>query len=146
MPDSNAEQPTLSPSDWVANHIRVYLESGGEEGHIWNGVPTLLLTVTGRKTGTKRMTALIYGRDGDDYIIVASRGGDPNHPEWYLNLVANPEVEVQVGPEKFTAVARTLDDDDRARVWPAMTAIWPAYDEYQAKTERKIPLVALSRR
>ncbi|MFN8075747.1 MAG: nitroreductase family deazaflavin-dependent oxidoreductase [Kineosporiaceae bacterium] len=140
------DQPTLSPSDWVANHTKVYLESGGEQGHEWNGVPTLLLTVTGRKTGTKRITALIYGRDGDDYVIVASRGGAPDHPQWYLNLEANPDVELQVGPESFAAVARTADPDERARLWPTMTAIWPAYDEYQAKTEREIPIVVLTRR
>lgn len=139
------DQPTLSPSEWVADHTRVYLETGGEKGHHWNGVPTLLLTVTGRKTGQKRMTALIYGRDGEDYVIVASKGGAPDHPQWFLNLQANPDVELQVGPETFAATARVADDEERARLWPELAKIWPDYDNYQAKTDRQIPLVILTR-
>ena len=91
-------EPTIidSPSDWVADHIRLYVETNGAEGHIWRGVPTLLLTVTGRKSGALRRTALIYGRIGDDYVIVASKGGHPTNPLWYENLVANKEVTLQV--------------------------------------------------
>jgi deazaflavin-dependent oxidoreductase (nitroreductase family) len=134
-----------SPTGWVKQHIDEYVATGGEEGHLWNGVPTLLLTTTGRRSGQRRRTALIYGRDGDDYVVVASQGGAPAHPAWYLNLDANPEVEVQVGEEVFAATARTVDDADRARLWPRMRDLWPAYDEYQDKTERQIPVVVLHR-
>jgi len=134
-----------SPTGWVKEHIDTYVATGGEEGHFWNGVPTLLLTTTGRRSGERRRTALIYGRDGEDYVIVASQGGAPTNPAWYLNLEANPEVEVQVGDEVFPARAQTVDDADRARLWPEMAKIWPDYDSYQARTERKIPVVRLSR-
>lgn len=135
-----------SPSEWVAEHIRDYVSSNGEKGHIWRGVPTLLLTTTGRKSGDLRRCALIYGVDGDDHIIVASRGGDANHPLWYLNLVSDANVTLQVGADVFPAVATSLDGGpEYERLWKVMTAIWPAYDEYQAKTDRKIPIVRLTR-
>ena len=114
-----------SPSDWVADHIRQYVETNGEEGHIWRGVPTLLLTVTGRKSGALRRTALIYGRIGDDYVIVASKGGHPVNPLWYENLVANKEVTLQVGAEVFQAHAQTMAEDaDRESAWNTMVGIW----------------------
>lgn len=134
-----------SPSDWVNEHIRKYVETDGAEGHIWEGVPTLLLTTKGRKSGELRRTALIYGEQNGAYIIVASQGGKPTHPAWYLNLEAEPLVHVQVAADKFDARARTADDDERALLWPLMTAIWPAYDEYQSKTDRQIPVVVLER-
>jgi deazaflavin-dependent oxidoreductase (nitroreductase family) len=133
-----------SPRDWVAEHIQRYVETDGRSGHLWKGVTTLLLTTRGRKTGKLRRTALIYGRDGDDYIIVASRGGHSHHPAWYLNLNENPSVDVQVGAEKFSAVARIASGEEKKRLWELMTSIWPAYDDYQAKTEREIPVVVLS--
>lgn len=143
---TTGEQVVDSPEGWVADHIRRYIETGGAEGHEWQpGVYTLLLTTRGRRSGKLRRTALIYGRDGDRYAVVASQGGDPRHPAWYLNLLDSPEVEVQVGAEKFTARARTADAGEKARLWPLMTAIWPAYDEYQAKTDRDIPVVVLER-
>ena len=130
---------------WIAEHVKVYVESGGKEGHIWQpGVPTLLLTSRGNKTGTARRTALIYGRDGDDYVVMASYAGAPTHPDWYLNLVADPEVVIQMGEEIAAGTARTVADKDRDRVWKIMTAIWHDYDEYATKTSRKIPLVAIS--
>lgn len=132
-----------SPSPWVADHIREYTESGGEQGHEWRGVPTLLLTVRGRKSGVWRRTALIYGRDGDNYVIVASKGGDPKHPLWYLNLLDSPEVGVQVGPDKLTARARVAEGDERARLWERMAQIWPDYNAYQTRTDRQIPIVVL---
>ncbi|NDF88162.1 MAG: nitroreductase family deazaflavin-dependent oxidoreductase, partial [Actinobacteria bacterium] len=98
-----------SPVGWVQDHIRSYVESNGKEGHIWRGVPTLLLTTTGRKSGELRRTALIYGRDGDDYVIVASKGGAPKNPLWYENLVALPKVTIQVATEVFDCVASTYD-------------------------------------
>jgi deazaflavin-dependent oxidoreductase (nitroreductase family) len=140
------EQVTDSPTDWVADHTRRYVESGGKDGHEWRGVPTLLLTTIGRKSGTKRRTALIYGRDSDRYVVVASKGGDPAHPQWYLNLEANPDVEVQVMDDVVAMRAETVTGDDRTRLWALMRAIWPAYDEYQTKTDREIPVVVLTPR
>jgi deazaflavin-dependent oxidoreductase (nitroreductase family) len=132
-----------SPTGWVADHIKHYVETDGEQGHLWRGVPTLLLTTEGRKSGQLRRTALIYGKHGSSYLLVASQGGADTHPAWYLNLTANPEVELQVGAEKFTARARTATEQEKPELWAAMTAIWPAYDEYQTKTERPIPVVVL---
>lgn len=134
-----------SPTDWVAQHIQRYVETDGREGQLWRGVNTLLLTTCGRKSGKRRRTALIYGEDGGCLVLVASRGGHKNHPSWYLNLVENPEVEVQVGADKFSARAHTASPEEKARLWPLMTSIWPAYDDYQARTEREIPVVVLER-
>lgn len=134
-----------SPTGWVAQHIRSYVDTDGRSGHLWRGVPTLLLTTQGRKSGKWRRTALIYGQDGEDYIVVASRGGHAQHPSWYLNLRANPEVQVQVEADQFTARARTASAEEKARLWPLMVSIWPAYDDYQEKTAREIPVVILSR-
>jgi deazaflavin-dependent oxidoreductase (nitroreductase family) len=121
------------------------VKSGGEDGHIWKGVPTLLLTTVGRKTGLGRRTALIYGTDGDDYIIVASKGGHPSHPLWFENLVVEPIVDVQVGSDVFSARASVVVDESRyQRLWPHMVSIWPGFDEYKEKTARVIPLVALT--
>ncbi len=130
-----------SPQGWVRSHIREYVESDGKKGHLWRGLPTLLLTTRGRKSGKLRRTALIYGRDGKNYLLVASNGGAPNHPLWYLNLVENPEVELQVGADKFSARARTATGAEKARLWPLMSNIFPLYDKYQAKAGRDIPLV-----
>jgi deazaflavin-dependent oxidoreductase (nitroreductase family) len=127
-------------------HVRRYQETDGDVGYIWNGAPTLLLTTTGRRTGEPTTTPLIFGRDGDDYVIVASQGGAPQHPGWYRNLVKTPDVEVQVKAERFGARARTTDDDERERLWRAMNEIWPQYDSYARRTDREIPVVVLSRR
>ena len=132
-----------SPVGWVAQHIRGYVDSDGTTGHHWRGVNTLLLTTRGRKSGKLTRTALIYGRDGDRYIVVASKGGAEKHPEWYLNLVVDPEVEVQVGGEKFTAQARTASAEEKPALWQMMTSVWPDYDRYQERTEREIPVVIL---
>jgi deazaflavin-dependent oxidoreductase (nitroreductase family) len=132
-----------SPEGWVSDHIQRYVETGGEEGHDWNGVPTLLLTTKGRKSGKLRRTALIYGQSGDSYVVVASKGGDANHPAWYLNLTENPEVAVQVGADDFVATARTADESEKPALWQLMCGIWPAYEEYQTKTDRPIPVVVL---
>ena len=138
---------TDSPVDWVAEHTQRYLDSGGEDGHEWRpGVPTLLLTTTGRKSGIKRRTALIYGRDNADYVVVASKGGSQEHPAWYLNLEADPEVEIQVFDAVLPAVARTATGEERERLWALMRQTWPAYDEYQTRTDREIPVVVLTPR
>jgi deazaflavin-dependent oxidoreductase (nitroreductase family) len=129
------------------DHIRRYQETGGEVGYLWNGAPTLLLSSTGRKTGQPRTHALIFAQDGDDYLIVASMGGAPRHPQWYLNLVANPEAEIQVRDQRRPVTARTAQSpDERARLWEIVTGIWPNYDAYQARTDREIPVVVLTPR
>jgi deazaflavin-dependent oxidoreductase (nitroreductase family) len=132
-----------SPEGWVSEHIQRYVETDGEQGHDWNGVPTLLLTTKGRKSGKLRRTALIYGKAGSSYLVVASKGGAENHPAWYLNLTENPEVAVQVGADDFTAIARTASQDEKPELWRTMAEIWPDYDEYQTKTDRPIPVVVL---
>lgn len=127
-------------------HVRLYRETGGEEGHIWKeGSTVLLLTTKGRKTGDPTTTPLIYARDGDDYLIVASQGGAPEHPGWYRNLVKDPEVELQVLDDVFPARARTAGDAERRRLWPVVNEVWPHYEEYQHRTDRQIPVVVLER-
>jgi len=130
-----------SPKGWVRDHIKGYVESNGKNGHLWRGVHTLLLTTRGRKTGKLHRTALIYGREGKSFIIVASNGGAPKHPNWYQNLVMNPKIEIQVGADKFMAIARTATKEEKTRLWKLMAEIFPNYDEYQAKTTREIPVV-----
>ena len=128
-----------------AEHVAKYVETDGETGFIWRGVQTLILTTVGRTTGEKHSTPLIFGRDGDDVVIVASKGGAPEHPGWYRNLVKTPEVGVQIRGDRFQATARTAEGDERERLWATMSEIWPAYDEYKTKTEREIPVVVLAR-
>lgn len=135
-----------SSRDWVAEHTRRYVETAGEDGHLWRGAPTLVLTTRGRRTGKLRRNALIYGQDGDRYLVVASYGGAPKHPLWYLNLTDNPDVTVQVKGDVVQVRARTAGPDEKPRLWKIMTPIWPAYDEYQGKTQREIPLIILERR
>lgn len=126
-------------------HVRRYLETNGEVGHDWNGVPALLLTTKGRKTGEDRTSALIYGRLHDAYVVIASMGGAPTHPMWYLNLVATPEVTSQVGADRFAARARVAEGEERIAGWEEMVEIWPNYDVYQSRTDRVIPVVILER-
>ncbi|WP_280424302.1 nitroreductase family deazaflavin-dependent oxidoreductase [Nocardia carnea] len=128
-----------------ATHVARYEETDGEIGYEWNGTHILLLTTTGRKTGRPRTSALIYGRDGADYLVVASAGGAPKHPAWYLNLRANPEAVIQVKAERFRVTARTAGAAERPRLWELATEYWPNYDVYQTRTSRVIPLVVLSR-
>lgn len=141
---AETRKPAALP-DWIADHLKRYLATDGADGHIWNGVPTLLLTTTRRKSGTPQQLPLIYGKDGDRYVIVASRGGAPDHPSWYKNLVAQPDVQVQVAAERFRARARSAKGEERTRLWGAMAKLFPPYDEYQAKTTREIPVVVLER-
>ena len=119
---AHEEQIHDSPTGWVAKHIQTYVESDGSKGQQYQGYPSLLLTTRGRKSGLLRRTALYYGEDSDHYVIVASNGGDDHHPSWYLNLSENPEVEVQVGADKFAALAHTADAEERARLWPLMVS------------------------
>ena len=126
-------------------HVERYRETDGEEGHDWRGTQTLILTTTGRKSGEQRSTPLIYQPYGDDHLVVASKGGADQPPAWYLNLEADPEVEVQVKGDRFRARARSANADEKPDMWRTMTAIWPDYDDYQARTERDIPVVVLER-
>jgi len=142
MSEPNYSRPDLTLLG--DDHIRAYRETGGEVGYLWNGVPALLLTTTGRRTGQPRTTALIFGRDGDDHLVIASRGGAPKHPAWYLNLQDDPRAEIQVKAERIPVVARTASETEKPRLWRTMTDLWPNYDVYQARTERAIPLVVLS--
>ena len=127
-------------------HVRKYEETGGKVGHDWNGATCLILRTIGSKTGKTRKFPLIYGVDGRDYAIVASKGGAPENPGWYGNLMKHPDVEIQVRDKVIEVRARTGTAEDKARVWPIMLKHWPPYDEYQRKTARDIPVVILSPR
>jgi deazaflavin-dependent oxidoreductase (nitroreductase family) len=130
-----------------AEHVRVYRETDGERGYNWRGTTILLLTTKGSKTGQEHTTPLIHRTDDGAWVIVASKGGAPDHPAWYKNLVANPEeVTIQDRAEIVPVRARTAAGDERERLWPLMTESWPAYDDYQQKTSREIPVVVLERR
>jgi deazaflavin-dependent oxidoreductase (nitroreductase family) len=130
-----------------AEHVRVYRETKGERGYHWrNGSKILLLTTTGRRSGEPRTTPLIHVADGDRWVVIASKGGAPDHPDWYKNLEADPEATIEVLADEVPVVATTAEGDERARLWGDMTKEWPAYDDYQAKTDREIPVVVLTRR
>jgi deazaflavin-dependent oxidoreductase (nitroreductase family) len=127
-------------------HVRRYRETNGAVGHIWKrGAKVLLLTTTGRTTGAPRTAPLIYEDVDGAYVIVASKGGAPEHPGWYRNLLADPDVTVQVEADVFAARARTAEGDERSRLWAAAARQWPDYDEYQKRTDREIPVVVLER-
>jgi deazaflavin-dependent oxidoreductase (nitroreductase family) len=138
---------------WIKDHLSRYIATNGEDGYLWDAslgggkglVPTLLLTTVGRKSGRVLTLPLIFGQSGNDYVVVASKGGAPSHPAWYLNLEANPEVQVQVKADKFKARAHTADAAERAKLWPLMVGIYGPYADYQKKTDRQIPVVVLKR-
>lgn len=135
----------------IDDHLRRYVESDGKDGHMWDStpvggpgpIPTLLLTTIGRRSGKPIVMPLIYGEADGNYVVVASKGGAPQHPGWYLNLAAQPQVEVQVLAKRFRAKARTSTGTERARLWEKMATIYPPYNDYQKKTEREIPVVVL---
>ncbi len=126
-------------------HVDRYLETDGEEGHDWNGTTALIITTTGRKSGGDRSTPLIYQEHDGAYLIVASKGGADEPPAWLLNLEDKPEITVQVKADRFPARARVAEAQEKPEMWKKMTAAWPAYDEYQEKTDREIPVVVLKR-
>jgi deazaflavin-dependent oxidoreductase (nitroreductase family) len=145
-------RPAPNLPDWMIEHVNRYLSSGGNDGHLYKmtqpglpglTVPSLLLTTTGRKSRERFIFPLFYGTDGDSNIVVASKGGAPTHPSWYRNLVVNPEVEVQVGPRKLKARARTASGPERIRLWQKALQFWPPYADYEKRTEREIPVVVL---
>lgn len=126
-------------------HVDRYRATGGQEGHEWlPGVLTLLLTTTGRRSRRPRTVPLIYGEDDEGYVVVASKGGAPDHPHWYRNLEADPDVEIQVGDRVTAATAHTVTGERRQRLWRMMAGIWPDYDTYAEKTDREIPVVVLT--
>jgi deazaflavin-dependent oxidoreductase (nitroreductase family) len=127
-------------------HVRVYRETEGERGYHWRGAEILLLGTQGRKSGEQRTTPLIYRTDGERWVIVASKGGWPANPAWFENLMANPDVTIQVKSETVAVHASTAEGEERSRLWSLMTEVWPAYDEYQGWSTREIPVVVLSRR
>jgi deazaflavin-dependent oxidoreductase (nitroreductase family) len=126
-------------------HVRRYQETDGEVGHDWNGVGILILTTFGRRSGLERSSAMIYAQDGDRFVVVASQGGAPTHPQWYGNLVANAHVTVQVRNDRFRAIASTADGDERTRLWAVVNSVWPSFEVYQTRTDRVIPVVVLER-
>ncbi|AYJ50380.1 nitroreductase family deazaflavin-dependent oxidoreductase [Rhodococcus sp. P1Y] len=145
---TNQSRASYSPTDTSllnGEHVERYRATGGVVGHIWNGVTCLLLTTVGRKSGQPRETPLIYARDGDDYIVIASKGGAPQAPNWFVNLKAEPQVTVQVLAERFPARAHIAKGDERDRLWRLAAEAWPNYNVYAGRTEREIPVVVLRR-
>lgn len=136
-----------NPYKNMQEHIERYLATNGEDGHIFeNGTRCLVLTSTGRKSGEPRQVALVYGRSGGDFVVVASRGGADRHPDWFHNISADNRVRVQVGAEVFEATARQATAEEYPALWQQMVEIFPPYGQYQEKTERQIPVVILSPR
>ncbi len=136
-------EPSYAPSPWepIADHVERYLATDGEDGALWEGAEVIVLTTVGRRSGQLRRTPLIRVRDGDNYIVVASMGGAPSHPQWFLNLSDNPDVTVQDRAEVHELRAHVADAEEKAALWPMAVAAWPDYAAYQASTDRDIPLV-----
>jgi deazaflavin-dependent oxidoreductase (nitroreductase family) len=141
-----APDPIEDDNLFGPDHVRVYRETGGEHGYHWRGATILLLTTKGRKSGEPRTMPLIFRADGDRFVIVASKGGWPEHPVWFKNLQADPDAEVEVHAERVPVRATVAEGEERARLWSLMNEDWPAYDEYQGRTDREIPVVILSPR
>jgi deazaflavin-dependent oxidoreductase (nitroreductase family) len=142
-------EPAYTPPDlslFGDEHVRHYEETDGEVGYLWNGATIVVLTTTGRKSGEPRKFALIYDSRGDDLVVVASKGGAPDHPGWYKNLLAHPDASVQVRGERFDVRARTAEGAEREELWRLMNRSWPNYDTYATRTDREIPVVVLERR
>ncbi|MBB5632403.1 deazaflavin-dependent oxidoreductase (nitroreductase family) [Cryobacterium mesophilum] len=145
-PGSSPDNPLDNTTDWVAKQLKEYDESDGTSWPTLRGRPLMLLTTKGAKSGVWRRTVLLYGEVDGKVILVASKGGHPQHPAWYVNLRENPEVRVQVHERRFTAIARTATAEEKPRLWALMAEIWPYYLEYQEKTDRDIPVVILDPR
>jgi len=149
---SNFSVPEHLP-DWIKNHVREYLDSGGKEGHMWDSsivggpgpLPCLLICTKGRKSGNYTTLPLLYGETKGGYVIVASRGGSAHHPGWYLNLKANPEIDIQVGTERMRIRARETSGQERDALWNQMAELYPPYIDYQEMTDRKIPVLVLEK-
>ncbi len=131
--------------DWNRQTIEQFRANKGKVGGFWEGKPLLLLTTTGAKSGKKRTTPTMYLHDGDRLLIFASKGGAPSHPAWYHNLVAHPYVTIEVGDETYDAKATVLKGEERDRLYTRQSELYPQFGEYQEKTTRKIPVIALER-
>ncbi|HBD84026.1 MAG TPA: nitroreductase family deazaflavin-dependent oxidoreductase [Dehalococcoidia bacterium] len=130
-----------SPTEWVRNQVELYESSGGTEGTSLNGLAVIIVTNKGRKTGSIRKTPLMRVADGDNYVLVASRGGAPTHPVWYYNLQADPNVEIRDGVDVHSMKVREVEDSaERQRLWDIAVEAFPPYQEYQDKTDRSIPV------
>ena len=140
-----ALQQTYEPSPWdpIADQVRLFEETDGREGNELQGKPVIILWTKGRRSGAVRKTPLMRVKDGDRYAVVASMGGAPKHPVWYLNLSADPNVRLQDGAELRDYVAREVSGDEKKQWWAKATEVWPDYDKYQASTDREIPLIVL---
>lgn len=132
-----------SPAEWVRDQVARYESTGGRDGNLLRGVPIVVITSTGARSGAVRKNPVMRVEHEGSYAAVASKGGAPDHPSWYANLVANPRVQLQDGPEARPYVARIVEGDERAAWWQRAVAVWPDYDEYQAKTDRRIPVFVL---
>jgi len=141
MPLSGTYEP--SPQDYVRKQVELYESSGGAEGNTMRGKPVIILTSRGAKSGKIRKTPLMRVEHDGTYAVVASKGGAPDHPTWYQNLVADPHVELQDGPVKRDLTARELTGDEKATWWERAVAAYPSYADYQRKTEREIPVLVL---
>jgi deazaflavin-dependent oxidoreductase (nitroreductase family) len=127
-------------------HVRRYRETGGQQGYSWRGTTILLLSTTGRASGQERTTPLIHRTDNGHWVVVASKGGAPDHPDWFKNLQADPQATIQVKEERIPVRAHVAQGEERQRLWGLMAEVWPAYDDYQGKTDRQIPVVVFERR
>jgi len=148
-----SDDATAAAAKWVQDHLKKYLDSDGAEGHLVDysvmgaghpNTPTLLLKTLGRRSRKEQIAPLIYGRWKGDFVIVGSKGGAPDHPAWYHNLVAHPKVKFQAAGEKFQATAREASEPERSRIWEYMVVLFPSYADYQRATPRKIPIVLLT--
>lgn len=126
-------------------HVRRYRETGGDHGYDWRGTTILLLSTTGRVSGQERTTPLIHRTDDGRWVVMASKGGAPDDPDWFKNLEANPQATIQVKDDRIPVRAREAEGEERERLWRLMAEVWPPYDDYQRKTDRRIPVVVLER-
>ncbi len=142
MPRMSDDRPYL-PSPWKmsADHVERYLASGGADGGEWNGIPCVILSTTGRRTGAVRRTPVVRVVDGDRYLVVGSMGGAPQHPQWYRNVLADPEVTIHDGAQVHDLRARVAEGDEHDRLWAIAVETYPEYGVYQTRTERRIPVV-----
>jgi deazaflavin-dependent oxidoreductase (nitroreductase family) len=155
MSEKETEKPSWISQhiDWISKHVELYRQDP-DKGHMWDSaavggpglLPTLLLSTKGRKSGETRVLPLIYGKHGDSHVVIASKGGTPKHPSWYLNLEADPECEIQVAHDHSQTVARIAKGEEREALWQQLATVYPPYDDYQAATSREIPVVVLDPR
>ena len=142
-PAQPGQRPGLDYSLLNESHVAAYRETNGEKGGVWNGATAVLVTTKGRKSGEKRTIAIIGKQGGDNFVIIASKGGSPTHPLWYLNILEDPNVEIQYLADRWEAVARTAESPEREAMWAEACTQWPAFNDYQMRTDRKIPVVVI---